>query len=222
MPKRINIICGHYGSGKTNLALNLAMDLKNRGERVTLVDLDIVNPYFRTADYTDIMNAHGIKVISPATAGTTVDAPALTGEILSVFDKIDDSIIIDVGGDDAGAYALGRFSNRIAVGDDYQMLYVINKFRKLIATPQEAVDLLREIESASRIKATGIVNNSHLCELTSARDILSSISYAEETAKLAGLPLMMTTAPKMLERELAGKIENLYPVDIIVKLPWNI
>jgi len=221
MLKRINIICGHYGSGKTNLALNLAMDLKRGGAGVVLVDLDIVNPYFRSADYTGLMEKNGIKVISPSTAGTTVDAPALTGEILSVFDKTDDSIIIDVGGDDAGAYALGRFSKRIAAQGGYEMLYVINKFRKLISTPQEAVELLRDVESASSLRATGIVNNSHLCDLTSAQDIMSSIPYAEQTAELAGLPLVMTAVPKKLERELAGKIDNLYPVDIIVKLPWN-
>jgi len=221
MLKRINIICGHYGSGKTNLALNLAMDLKRGGAGVVLVDLDIVNPYFRSADYTGLMEKNGIKVISPSTAGTTVDAPALTGEILSVFDKTDDSIIIDVGGDDAGAYALGRFSNRIAAQGEYEMLYVINKYRKLISTPQEAVELLREVESAGSLRATGIVNNSHLCDLTSAQDILSSIPYAEQTAELAGLPLVMIAVPKKLEQELAGKIENLYPVDIIVKLPWN-
>ena len=221
MLKRINIICGHYGSGKTNLALNLAMDLKRGGAGVVLVDLDIVNPYFRSADYTDLMEKNGIKVISPSTAGTTVDAPALTGEILSVFDKTGDSIIIDVGGDDAGAYALGRFSNRIAAQGEYEMLYVINKYRKLISTPQEAVELLREVESAGSLRATGIVNNSHLCDLTSAQDILSSVPYAEQTAALAGLPLVMTAVPKKLERKLAGKIENLYPVEIIVKLPWN-
>jgi CO dehydrogenase nickel-insertion accessory protein CooC1 len=221
MLKRINIICGHYGSGKTNLALNLAMDLKRGGAGVVLVDLDIVNPYFRSADYAGLMEKNGIKVISPSTACTTVDAPALTGEILSVFDKTGDSIIIDVGGDDAGAYALGRFSKRIAAQGGYEMLYVINKYRKLISTPQEAVELLREVESAGSLRATGIVNNSHLCDLTSAQDIISSVPYAEQTAELAGLPLIMTAVPKKLERELTGKIENLYPVDIIVKLPWN-
>ena len=221
MFKRINIICGHYGSGKTNLALNLAVDLKSKGERVTVVDLDIVNPYFRTADYTDFLLSKGIRVVSPSTAGTTVDAPALTAEILTVFDKTDGRIIIDVGGDDAGAFALGRFSKKIYTQGDFEMLFVINKFRKLIASPQEAVELLREVESASGIRATGIVNNSHLAGLTAADDIVSSLPYADETAQLAGLPLLMTTAPKHLEKELTGKVENLYPVDIIVKLPWN-
>lgn len=221
MLKQINIICGHYGSGKTNLALNLAIDRQSKGERVTVVDLDIVNPYFRCADYTTLMESHGIKVISPSTAGTTIDAPGLTASILSVFDSSGRCVIIDVGGDDAGAFALGRFSNRIAESNDYQMLYVVNKFRKLTATPQEAVDLLREIEWAGSLRATGIVNNSHLARLTTAKDILESQSYAVEVAKLVGLPLLMTTAPLALEAELTGKVENLFPVEIIVKLPWD-
>jgi len=221
MFKRLNIICGHYGSGKTNLALNLAFYLQSMGERVTIVDLDIVNPYFRTADYTTLLQSKGIKVISPATAGTTVDAPALTADMLSVLDKTDERIIIDVGGDDAGAFALGRYSKRILAQGGYDMLFVINRFRKLIATPQEAVELLRDVESASGIRATGIINNSHLAGLTTAEDIFSSLPYAQQTAKLAGLPLVMTTAPKQLEHELADRVENFYPVEIIVKLPWN-
>ena len=221
MFKRINIICGHYGSGKTNLALNLAVNMQSKGERVTVVDLDIVNPYFRTADYTQLLQSKGIKVISPATAGTTVDAPALTAEILTVFDKTDEQIIIDVGGDDAGAFALGRYAKKILAQDGYGMFFVINRFRKLIATPEEAVELLREVEGASGIRATGIVNNSHLAGLTTAQDVLSSVPYAKQTAQLAALPLVITTAPKQLEHELAGKVSNLYPVEIIVKLPWN-
>lgn len=221
MLKRINIICGHYGSGKTNLALNLALSMQHEGERVTLVDLDIVNPYFRTADYTGLMEGRGIKVISPSTAGTTIDAPGLTASILSVFDSDDSRVVIDVGGDDAGAFALGRFSNQVVTSGDYQMLYVINKFRKLTSTPQEAVDLLREIESAAGLRATGVVNNSHLAGLTSVKDILESGPYAAKVSELTGLPLLMTTAPLALEKELTGKVENLYPVQIIVKLPWN-
>ncbi len=221
MLKRINIICGHYGSGKTNLALNLALGMQSKGERVTVVDLDIVNPYFRSADYTGLMESRGIKVISPSTAGTTIDAPGLTASILSVFDSDDRRVVIDVGGDDAGAFALGRFSQQIVASGDYQMLYVVNKFRKLISTPQQAVDLLREIESAAGLRATGIVNNSHLAHLTTAKDIIQSQSYAAQVAELADLPLLMTTAPQVLGEELTGKVENLYPVEIIVKLPWD-
>jgi len=221
MPKQITIICGHYGSGKTNFALNLAIDRMRRGEAVTVVDLDIVNPYFRSSDYTGLLEENGVTVISPATAGTTVDAPALTARMASVFQRGEGAAIIDAGGDDAGAAALGRFSKRIEDSGSWQMLYVINKYRRLISSPEEAVALLREIEASSRLRATGIVNNSHLAGLTTAEDILSSVDYARKTAALCGLPLLMTTAPKAVSGELEGKVNNLYPVDILVKLPWN-
>ena len=221
MFKHINIICGHYGSGKTNLALNLAIDAKNRGERVTVVDLDIVNPYFRSSDYAKFLENNGIKIICPVQAGTTLDTPALSAEIMSVFDSNEECVIFDVGGDDAGAMALGRYSKKIISLSEYQMFYVVNRFRKLISNPQDSVELLHEVETASGLKATGIVNNSHLCSLTSADDIVSSIPYAQKTAQIAGIPLQFTTAPRYLEYELTGKVKDLYPLNIIVKLPWN-
>lgn len=220
MHKRIILVCGHYGSGKTNLALNLAIMMRSRGDEVTLVDMDIVNPYFRSSDYARAMEIQGIEVVAPATAGTTVDAPALTAQMLSVT-QTNGRIVIDVGGDDVGAAALGRFAPVLSKREDWEMLYVINKYRKLVDTPAQATALMREIEAASRLKATGVVNNSHLCSLTTAEDILSSVPYAEQTAASAGLPLVMTTAPKTLETQLTGKIADLFPVDILVTLPWN-
>ena len=138
--RQFNIICGHYGCGKTNLSLNLAMEKRRQGRPVTIVDLDIVNPYFRSSDYVESLAAQGIRVIASKSARTNVDAPALPPEIFAAFDGTDD-LVIDVGGDDAGAYALGRFHSRI-VGSDYKMYYVINKYRKLISTPALAKELL--------------------------------------------------------------------------------
>ncbi|MCR4616353.1 MAG: ParA family protein [Clostridiales bacterium] len=222
MDKSINIICGHYGSGKTNFSLNLALQKKREGKNVTVVDLDIVNPYFRTADYTDFLINNGIRVISPASAGTTVDAPQLTAEMYSVFDNVDGYTVIDVGGDDVGAYALGRFSGILkSLPEPYEMIFVINKFRTMIAEPEDALEIMNEIQAASRLSVTGIVNNSHLATITTAEDILSSLDYAEKTAKLAGLPLLATTAPSHIAPELEGKVKDLLPVDVIVKLPWN-
>lgn len=218
--KRLTIVYGHYGSGKTNFALNLAMNLHKQGEKVTIVDLDIVNPYFRTADYTELLKKEGIKIISPAFAGTTVDAPALTPEIFSVFDNPDGYAVIDVGGDDVGAAALGRFASRILSQDEYEALYVINSYRPMVDTPEKAFDILKEIEYAGHVFATGIVNNSHLSYQTKAQDIRLSLDYAQKTAALCDLPLIYTTAPREVCGDLQGKIPNLYPVDIFVKLPW--
>lgn len=220
MIKKINIICGHYGSGKTNYSINIAKKLKESGENVTIVDMDIVNPYFRTSDYKEMLEDLGIKVICPVAAGTTLDTPSLSSEIYSAFEQEDGYVIVDVGGDDVGATALGRFEKNIKSTQDYQCLYVINKFRKLIATPSEAVELMHEIEAASKLKMDAIVNNSHLAYLTNADDILSSIDYANEVCSISELSLLATIVPQNLSDELEGKVPNIYPVEIIVKLPW--
>ena len=154
--KRITLVCGHYGSGKTNFALNLAVNAAKSGEKITLVDLDIVNPYFRTADYKDELEAAGVNVIAQNLEGTTLDAPALTARMFSIFEESMGRVIVDVGGDDAGATALGRFSRQLNESG-YDMLCVVNKFRKFISSPDEAVGLLGEIEAACRLKATGLV-----------------------------------------------------------------
>lgn len=217
--KRYTVVCGHYGSGKTNLSLNLALKLHNLNHRVTIVDMDVVNPYFRTSEYKALLETKGINVITPTMAGTTLDVPAISPAVSSVFQKSDGYVIFDAGGDDAGASALGRFSGSFK-DLDYDMLYVVNKFRRLISDPLDALEILREIEKACRLKATGIVNNSHLSRKTTAEDILSSLPYAEKVSELSGLPLCFTAVRQDLYEPLAGKIEKLMPVKQIVSPPW--
>ncbi|HHU06232.1 MAG TPA: ParA family protein [Clostridiales bacterium] len=215
--KSFTIICGHYGCGKTNLSLNLAIDAAKRGESVTLVDMDIVNPYFRSSEYIPLLNEYGISVIAPSFANTTLDTPSLSAEIFRIFES-DGTVIIDAGGDDSGSTALGSFSGRIGK-IDYDMLYVINRYRPLASEPESASMILREIERASRLRATGVVNNSHLKEFTTQETILESLGFARETAATLGLPLMFTTAPKEIATQL--NIERLYPIEIYVKTPWG-
>ncbi len=215
--KRLSIICGHYGCGKTNLSLNLALGLSERGEKVTLIDMDVVNPYFRSSEYGKLLDARGIRLIAPSFANTTLDNPALSAEISGVF-GYSGFVIIDAGGDDVGATALGRYAPKIR-SYDYDMLYVINRYRPMASEPESAAAILREIENASRLSATGIVNNSHLKEFTTAQTIMDSMSFAEETSKILGLPLRFTAVPKQTAPQLA--LENLYPVDIIVRTPWG-
>lgn len=215
--KRVNIICGHYGSGKTNLAVNLAVDLKRQGQDVTLVDLDIVNPYFRSADFSKALEENGVHTISPAYANTNLDIPALTANIYSVFQNKDGAVVIDVGGDDAGAAALGRYARLVQEEGDYACFYVINAHRYLTRDPEEAVAVLREIEFAARLQATGIVNNSNVSYQTTSDMIDASAAYAGEVARLAELPLVATA----YDRRLRCDAENGYPVDIFVKPPWE-
>jgi hypothetical protein len=222
--KRVTLITGHYGCGKTNLSINLALDLAAEHPEVTLVDLDIVNPYFRSSDYTDLLAARGVRVVAPLFAGTTLEAPALSAAVAAAFESAG-SVVVDVGGDDAGATALGRFAGRLAALD-YEMLYVINRYRNLTTTPGEAAALLAEIEAASRLAATGVVNNSHLQRDTTVATLLDALEFARETAALLDLPLVCTTIPRRLTAELAAspaaaKLENAYPVDVYVRPPWE-
>jgi len=189
----ITVICGHYGSGKTNLALNLALDGARTGP-VTLVDLDVVNPYFRSSDYRGVLEQSGVRLISPVFAGTTLDTPTLPPELQSIFAPGAGRVYIDAGGDDAGATSLGGMSQGLAKAG-YEMIYIINRYRVLSQTPAECALLLKEIEAASRLRATGIVNNSHLGVETTWEDIEAAQGFAGETAKATGLPLMYSTVP---------------------------
>ncbi|WRS28219.1 ParA family protein [Oscillospiraceae bacterium MB08-C2-2] len=214
---RIVVVTGHYGSGKTNVSINMAVELSKLGRRVVLADLDVVNPYFRSADWSGEAKKLGIELIAPAYASSNLDIPALTGRLGAALVS-DKTVIIDVGGDDAGAYALGRYSADI-VSQDYAMLYVVNGFRFLTRTPQEAVGLLDEIHGASRVPATHVVNCSNLAGETTAEDVLGSIPFAQAAADQAGLPLLGTAARRDIAADLAGKAA-VFPVDIYVKTPW--
>ncbi len=223
--RRFTLVTGHYGSGKTNLSINLALDLRARFDAVTLVDLDVVNPYFRSSDYTGLLEAHGIRVIAPRFAGTTLDTPSLPPAIDAVFDT-EGAVIFDIGGDDVGATALGRFAARVAAVD-HDLLYVINRYRNLTGTPAEAAALLPEIERASHLRATGVVNNSHLRDETTPAVVLDSRAFADETAALLGLPLACTTVPRRLAgafSDVPGDptyVMNAYPIDVYVRTPWE-
>ncbi len=212
MQSKAIIITGHYGSGKTNIAVNLALDFAKAGESVCVIDLDIVNPYFRTADFGDIFENNGIQLVAPQYANTNLDIPSLGFDMAALLRQYD-RVVIDVGGDDAGAIALGQYSG-ILKNFGYEMLYVVNSFRYLTSTPEETIELLRDIELVSRLKATAVVNNSNLGAETTAGDVTGSIPYAEECAKAAGLPMMFTAAKRELE------VPDTRAVDMYVRLYW--
>lgn len=220
MFKKVNVICGHYGCGKTNLSVNLAKKLrKETGEPVTIVDMDVVNPYFRTSDYRKLLEDEGIKVVCPVAAGSTLDSPFLSSQIYTAIDQKEGYVVIDVGGDDAGATALGIFDKNIKQ-TDYKCFYVVNEYRNLASTPEDAIEIMKEIESACKLKMNAIINNSNLSYLTKTGDIIDTLEYTEEICNISKLPLAATVVPQKLAEDLKDKVPKILPVDIIVRLPW--
>ena len=218
--KRITILCGHYGTGKTNVAVNAALWLAGEGHPVTVADLDIVNPYFRTLDSADSFEQAGIRLICSRFANSNVDIPSLPPDLYAITDDKSCRVVVDVGGDDSGAMVLGRLAPAITAEDDYEMLLVVNRYRPLTPDIPSAVEVMREIEAASHLKFTGIVNNSNLGEETTPDVVLSSVAYAEELASATGLPLVATTVADRLYPELEGQIENLFPLKLQNNKPF--
>ena len=221
LEKPLTIIVGHYGSGKTNLVMNLALDVAHRVGSVSVIDMDIVNPYFRVSEQRKVLEAEGIELVAPVFSelGTSLDVPSLTGRILPAIEDASDSnvVIIDVGGDDAGSVALGRYARAIEA-HGYDMFYVANRYRNLVQDLDDALENMAEIEAASRLRMTGIVNNSHLQGATDAEVVENGYEYASELSRLSGLRVICTTVPRELENL---QFDKLYPVERYVKAPWE-
>jgi len=214
MAKRITVLAGHYGSGKTNIAVNLALSMAKNGKKVAVADLDRVNPYFRTKDSAEEFEKAVIRLMSSEYANTNVDIPALPQEMYAVIDDKETNFVLDIGGDDRGALALGRLAPMILSENNYEMLLVANFFRPLTRDSASLNEVMREMEMACGISFTGIINNSNLGEITTCEDVLSSVEKSENFAKETGLPLVMTTVKGELFEDLKGKIKNLYPLTL--------
>ncbi len=212
--KRLTLFAGHYGSGKTNIAVNYAIHLAQEGKQVCIADLDIVNPYFRTADSKAQLEQAGIDLISPKFANSNVDLPALPAEAYRLVEDKSSYGIMDIGGDDRGAYALGRYVPFIKKENNYRMVFVANQYRPLTRTPEDALEVMREIEAACGLQFTHIVNNSHLGNFTDVQTVLDSQSYIEKLCALSGLPLYMTTVRADLADGFEGLIPNVLPLQL--------
>ncbi len=216
--KRITLLSGHYGSGKTNVAVNLALAEREKRDKVALADLDIVNPYFRSKDSSADLEAADIRLICSPYANSNVDIPALPQEMYAITHDKSLRVFIDVGGDDRGALALGRLAPAILEENSFEMLMVINCYRPLTRDAASTIEVMREIEAACGIPFTGLINNSNLGRETTAEDLLASLSYAEEISREAKLPVVMTTFPKDLESALADKVPGPFPLVLQKKI----
>ena len=210
--KRLTLFAGHYGSGKTNIAVNYALHLAAEGKKVCIADLDIVNPYFRTADSANDLENAGVTLISPQFANSNVDLPALPAESYRLVQDKSIYGIMDIGGDDRGAYALGRFAPMILEEGNYRMAFVANCYRPLTRTPEDALEILKEIETACGLKFTCLVNNSNLGPETTPETILDSLTYIEKLSKLSGLPLWLHTAENTVAQALPETLKPVLPL----------
>lgn len=212
--KRVTLFAGHYGSGKTNIALNYARWLRRQNLNVTIADLDIVNPYFRTKDSEAALAEEGIGLIVSAFANSNVDLPAMPKEAYALVSDRQTHAVLDIGGDDRGALALGRYTPAIKEEGDYEMLFVVNRFRPLTRTVADTLEVMKEIEEACDLPFTAIVNNTNLGLETGPEDVLASLPYAQELSQKTGLPVKMTCAAQPLCQALEDKVPNLFPLTI--------
>ena len=211
---RLTLFAGHYGSGKTNIAVNYAIALAKEGKKVCIGDLDIVNPYFRTADSAARLAQAGVELISPQFANSNVDLPALPAEAYRLVQDKSTYGIMDIGGDDRGAYALGRYVPFLKKENDYKMVFVANFCRPLTQTAQEAMEVMREIEAACGLAFTHIVNNTNLGPMTDPETLLESQAEIQKLTELSGLPLYFTALRADLAPALEQTIPNVFPLQL--------
>lgn len=221
LDKRLVIVTGHYGSGKTEFCVNYAMKMLKHYKEVGLADIDIVNPYFRSREKRDILEKQGIKVFDSSLSNTTLDIPALSSEITGLILNNNIKAIIDVGGDPVGARVLARYSYLIKK-NEYDMFYVINGNRPETDTKNKVIKYLKEIEKAANLKVTGLINNTHLLKETSLKDICFGHELTEEVSWELDIPIRYEVMLLNLEKSLLNcKIkEKAFPINLYMREEW--
>lgn len=222
MNNRIHIFSGHFGSGKTEVALNFAIKQRNKGKKVTIVDFDIVNPYFRTNDARGILEESGIKVVANRYASSNLDMPTVPLDIMSVFDDTESVAVFDVGGDDDGALALGQYRqhfNRLG----YEMHFVVNTKRPLTQCADEFLEIARRIEAASGLKFTDIYNNTNLSLATDENTLFSNYAELEKLSQNMGILIKRNCGVNMALRNIPGELsDTAFKMDIYIPKPWEV
>lgn len=220
--KNPTIIVGHYGSGKTEFVANYALRLHECGYQTVVADMDIVNPYFRARELKEFFKDKGIRVISSNCEDDYhLDMPALAASLQSCFVLKDQTSIIDVGGDAAGANVLARYSRLLADGN-YNMWITVNANRPLTSTVEEAAEYLGAIEYTSKLKINGIVNTTHMLRETTKEDIVKGDDLVRRLSELTGHKVIYTVIPEALKQEMAD--EDLagepFPIRLIMRPDW--
>lgn len=221
--KRLTIYTGNLGSGKTEVAVNTALSLMRLGKRAVLVDLDIINPYFRTRMVRGQLEEMGLEVVSPQGRFSNADLPNVSPAVKGVFLNREITGVFDVGGDDVGAVALGQYREMLD-GQDYQMLFVINTCRPFTRTPEGIIKYIRSIQDACGIMVSGLVNNANLGSETGLDTVLDGLSMVSGVAKTLGLPVSFTAVRRGLldeARRALGEEADILPLEKFMKTPWE-
>ena len=196
--KKFIVLIGNYGSGKTEIAINLAVQSASAGKNTLVIDLDKVNDYFRMSDRVDVLRENKVNLVSPTFAGQGVTPSNMSAAVASAFAGDWDLCVFDVGGDSAGAMSLGRYHQEFAALAPAQLeVYdIVNVFRPMSESPEKILKLKEEMEGFARLKVTGFVNNSNLLNFASADDIRQGYDVLKETSDISGIPVMHTTGRK--------------------------
>ena len=217
MDNRIVIFAGHFGSGKTEIALNYAINTARSGKKVTIVDLDIVNTYFRTKDAERQLSAEGVRLIAGEFANTNLDMPTVSSDVLSVFEDREAVVVFDVGGDKDGAFALGMYK-RFFEREGYTMYFVVNQRRPLTETAEDMLLYMAEVEYASRLKIFALINNTNLAKETTADIVLVANGEVEKAAKAHGVDVEYIAAAKQLAQELRNDLkQKIFELDLYLE-----
>ncbi len=206
---RVTVLVGHFGSGKTEIALNAAMDLASQGVPVTMADLDVVKPYFRTRSARALLTESGIDLLAPDGPNIHADLPIVVPQIRSHLRSSNHRLVVDVGGDDIGARVLGSLSDVVPRAET-ECLLVLNFRRPSTPDPDRAVDMVREIEAVGRLPVTGLISNTHLMDETTLEVVLDGLGLSRETGERLGLPVVAAAVCEELADELGTM--NVCPV----------
>lgn len=218
---RLTVIVGHFGSGKTEISLNLAMVLANRGHPVALADLDIVDPYFRSRECKTMLEECGGRLIASSQACLDADVPSMPPEVTALFDNRDTYGVLDIGGDASGARVLARYRKRLEACAA-RVLCVINANRPLTDSPEKAESYIHNIELASGLHIGGLINNTHLCDQTNINDVIDGAKLVNEVAVSTGIPVICHAVSKeLLRQKPRTAITSIFPIDLYMKKPWE-
>ncbi|MCX7885028.1 MAG: ATP-binding protein [Caloramator sp.] len=221
MDSRIRVFTGHFGSGKTEISINYALKLSKQGKKVAIADLDIVNPYFCTRDEAKMLKENGIRVIATSKDLANAELGVIPSETVSVFNDKSYDVVLDVGGDDQGAVALGQY-NRYFKEEDYDMYFVINTTRPFTNNIEGIIEYIKDIEAASRLKVKYLINNTNLSYETDINHIVKGQKIIKEVSNITNIPIRYVTVMEDLVDKLPDSIEGeILPLKLFMIPPWR-